>query len=99
MSKRAEEAAMTAYPPIATIPKMFTENGMLYDPNTVMREVFIKGYEQAEKDMIENAISWLKENASNYIVNCTESYPDAPFKANIGGKCWEDLRDAIKEEQ
>lgn len=52
MSKRAEEAAMTAYPPIATIPKMFTENGMLYDPNTVMREVFIKGYEQAEKDII-----------------------------------------------
>lgn len=62
MSKRAEEAAMTAYPPIATIPKMFTENGMLYDPNIVMREVFIKGYEQAEKETIERAVKWLEEN-------------------------------------
>lgn len=61
MSKRAEEEAMTAYPPIATIPKMFTENGMLYDPNTVMREVFIKGYEQAEKDMISIIESRLSE--------------------------------------
>ena len=56
------------------------------------------GYEQAEKDTIERAIAWLKANAVNYIYNYTDSYPDAPFRATIGGKCWEDLKKAMEEE-
>ena len=96
MSKRAEEAQASAILPESII-SYAKEHAVL--SGLVYREGVKFGYERAEKDTIERAISWLKENASNYIVNCTESYPDAPFKANIGGKCWEDLRDAIKEEQ
>lgn len=58
-----------------------------------------KGYEQAEKDTIERAVAWLKDNAEKYIVQTTESYPDAPFKAIIGGKCWEDLKKAMEDEK
>lgn len=61
MSKRAEELALKAYPPIATVPKMvYVKSGILYDPNALKRKEFIKCYEQAEKDTIERAIEWLK---------------------------------------
>lgn len=82
MSKRAEEAALKAYP---------------YDYPE--REGYKKGYEQAEKDTIERAVAWLKDNAEKYIAQTTESYPDAPFKAIIGGKCWDDLKKAMEEEK
>ena len=55
-------------------------------------------YEQAEKDTIERAVEWLKVHAEDYIVNMTGSYPDAPFNAIIGGKCWDELKKAMKEE-
>ena len=67
--------------------------------HTCFVDGYQQGYEQAEKDTIERAIAWLKEHANNYIVNITESYPDAPFQAKIGGKCWEDLIKAMEEEQ
>lgn len=53
MSKRAEEAALKVYP---------------YDGGTKgwicksSRPIFIKGYEQAEKETIERAVKWLEEN-------------------------------------
>ena len=47
---------------------------------------------------IEKVSEWLKDNASNYIINTTPSYPDADFSAFIGGKCWEDLKQAMKDE-
>lgn len=54
MSKRAEEAAMKAYPDYqatnATVVRGFH------------RSLFIEGYEQAEKDIIERAIDWLKNH-------------------------------------
>lgn len=43
-------------------------------------------------------IAWLKDNADNYIINTTPSYPDADFSAFVGGKCWEDLKQAMKDE-
>ena len=46
----------------------------------------------------EEMIEWLKDNASNYIINTTPSYPDADFSAFVGGKCWEDLKQAMKDE-
>lgn len=55
-------------------------------------------YEQAEKDTIERAVEWLKVHAEDYIVNMTGSYPDAPFNAIIGGKCWDELKKAMKKE-
>lgn len=54
-----------------------------------------KAVEIAREEMIE----WLKENADKYIVNTTPSYPDADFSAIIGGVCWEDLKQAMKDEQ
>ncbi len=46
----------------------------------------------------EEMIAWLKDNADNYIINTTPSYPDADFSAFVGGKCWEDLKQAMKDE-
>ena len=54
----------------------------------------LSAVEIAREEMIE----WLKDNASNYIINTTPSYPDADFSAFIGGKCWEDLKQAMKDE-
>lgn len=54
----------------------------------------LKAVEIAREEMIE----WLKENASEYIINTTPSYPDADFSAIIGGMCWEDLKQAMKDE-
>ena len=53
-----------------------------------------RAVEIAREEMIE----WLKDNASNYIINTTPSYPDADFSAFVGGKCWEDLKQAMKDE-
>lgn len=53
-----------------------------------------RAVEIAREEMIE----WLKDNASKYIINTTPSYPDADFNAIIGGKCWEDLKQAMKDE-
>ena len=65
---------------------------------STFRQGYFEGYEQAEEDTIERVITWLKANAVNYIYNCTAPYPDASFRAAIGGKCWEDLKKAMEEE-
>ena len=92
MSKRATDAAWQLYP---DYPSM---DGR-YVTQRKQRELVMEGYEQAEKDTIERAVAWLKDNAEKYIVQTTESYPDAPFKAIIGGKCWEDFKKAMKDEK
>ena len=95
MSKRAEEAASIA----AYGWQSDKEGNMTLEmfPEAFKRG-FIKGYEQAENDILDKAIGWLKIHADNYILNLTESFPDAPFKAKIGGKCWDDLIKAMEEE-
>lgn len=57
-------------------------------------EQALKAVEIAREEIYE----WLKENASKYIINTTPSYPDADFSAIIGGSCWEDLKQAIKND-
>lgn len=59
---------------------------------------FQEGYEQSEKDVLEKAIVWMKENAKKYIVDNTPTYPDAEPDIYIGGKCWEHLKQAMEEE-
>lgn len=50
---RAEEAALKAYPKIATVPKMVNvEDGTIYDANASKRKYFMQGFEQAEEDII-----------------------------------------------
>lgn len=53
MSKRAEEAALEAYP-------HYTAENITEVTNA--RHFFEKGYETAEKETIERAVAWLEEN-------------------------------------
>lgn len=48
MSKRAEEAALKAYPEKDALNKKATGH---YDPNYPRRKAYQQGYEQAEKDL------------------------------------------------
>ena len=65
MSKRADEAALKAYPEKMG---MFHEADIHYeaDLNKAARIKYIEGYEQAEKDTIERAVKWLERHADNY---------------------------------
>lgn len=47
MSKKAEEAALKAYP----YNRAYTDNDVEYDGNFCNRLPYIEGYEQAEKDL------------------------------------------------
>lgn len=95
MSKRAEKTQASAILPESII-SYAKEHAVL--SGLVYREGVKYGYEQAEKDTIERAVEWLKVHAKDYIVNMTGSYPDAPFDAIIGGKCWDELKKAMEEE-
>lgn len=96
---RAEKAALKAYP--KEDGKIWTSafGTFEFDKNAPERKAFQEGYEQAEKDTIERAVTWLKDNANKYIVDLTETYPDAPVNIIVGGKCWEDLKEYIEKEQ
>lgn len=96
MSKRAEKRGLQALPPRWR--KTKDGKGKI-DSALPVRKFYIRAYEQAEKDTIERAVAWLKDNAEKYIAQTTESYPDAPFTAIIGGKCWDDLKKAMEEEK
>lgn len=71
-------------------------NGNVWEENTpwLSPDQARRAVEIAREEMIE----WLKDNASKYIINTTPSYPDADFNAIIGGKCWEDLKQAMRDE-
>jgi len=57
MSKRAEEAALKAYPPTYTTVKRYAKRvqSELVDTHKPVRAIFQQGYEQAEKDL---ALTW-----------------------------------------
>lgn len=57
MSKRAEQAALKAYPETLG----FYGNG-----NAFARHYYVEGYEQAEKDTIKRVVKWLKDNHVQY---------------------------------
>lgn len=50
MSKRAEEAALKAYPPLS-VASVCLDGTVPVDLNTGARKRFVEGYEQAEKDL------------------------------------------------
>lgn len=87
---RAEERALEVYP-------HYTAENL--DDVIKARKFFAKGYEQAEKDTIERAVTWLKDNANKYIVDLTETYPDAPVNIIVGGICWVDLAKYLKDNE
>ena len=66
MSKRAEEKALEAYP-VKMTPLVYQDlidqfGGKTdIDVNTYPRCLFQEGYEQAEKEVIERAVAWLKD--------------------------------------
>lgn len=53
MRKRAEERALEVYP---------IESHEFHDDRYRERNAFVKGYEQAEKDMIERACNYLYDH-------------------------------------
>lgn len=85
---RAEQRALEAYPEDISYSTVLERP---FDYNGHQRMIFQKAYEQAEKDTIERCVAWLKDNANKYIVDLTETYPDAPVNIIVGGMCWEDL--------
>lgn len=71
MSKRAEQAALKAYP-VKMTPLVYQDlidqfgGKTEIDVNTYPRCLFQEGYEQAEKETIERVISWVRKNAYIY---------------------------------
>lgn len=96
MSKRAEERGLEALPPRWRKTK---DGKGKVDSALPVRRFWIRAYEQAEKDTIERAVAWLKDNANKYIVDLTETYPDAPVNIIVGGMCWEDLTKYLKDNE
>lgn len=67
MSKRAEERALEFYP----MKDYNKEPNYIHSCDSKMldevyRQVFMLGYEQAEKDTIERAVAWLETNVWEY---------------------------------
>lgn len=103
---KAEEAALKAYPkfleyyplvPSSTCgPDGFTQT--VKDHNAFGRLLFQEGYEAAEKDTIERAIAWLKENANKYIVDIGVGYGEHGRNVElvVGGMCWEHLQQELE---
>lgn len=61
MSKRADIAAMKAFPPKFTSPKRYAKRvqSEKVDTHATIRRFYQEGYEQAEKDTIERAMNVL----------------------------------------
>lgn len=69
MSKRADAAALKAYPELAA------EWMKVKTLQPMKRAIYQQGYEQAEKDTIERAIIWLKENWREYVWTTDNGIP------------------------
>lgn len=96
MSKRAEERGLEALPPRWR--KTKDGKGKI-DSALPVRKSYIRAYEQAEKDTIERAISWLKEHANKYIVDVGTGYGENGRNVEliVGGMCWEHLKKAMED--
>ncbi len=99
MSKRAEAAAMEAYPPIYTTVKRHAKRvqSERIDTHQPARAIFQQGYEKAEKDTIERAVSWLIKNA-DYYIGSMEVSRCLPIKYHVSCACWADLKAFIEED-
>lgn len=98
--KKAEEAALKAYPKKEGKVYSTAFGTWEFDQNAAERKGFQKGYEQAEKDTLERVILWLKDNANKYIVDIGFGYGEHGRNVElvVGGMCWEDLKKAMEEE-
>ena len=63
MSKKAEQAAVDAYPEFWIIHSGDKET----DLNAGARKVFAKGYEQGERVTIQEASNWIRDNGRGYV--------------------------------
>lgn len=82
MNKRVEEAALEAYP----IQDMYSS--LLDGSNKLKRDVFIKGYEQGQKETIEKALKWFNDT----------TYFGSGAGEEVKRFLMEDLRKAMEEE-
>ena len=95
MSKRAEQAALEAVP-VEDERSIFGFS--LESAYTIQRrEGFQQGYEQAEKDTIERAVSWLIKNV-DYYIGSMEVSRCLPIKYHVSCACWADLKAFMEEE-
>lgn len=83
---KAEERAKEKYP------EQDMYSAMLDGSNRLKREVYVEGYEQAEKDTIKRAAKWL-ENVSLL------DYQDEEDGTIYFGEMAKDLRKAMMEEE
>lgn len=69
MIKRAEEAAMKAFPPKFTSPKRYAKRvqSEKVDTHATIRRFYQECYEQAEKDTIERAMNVLDKQIDDLI--------------------------------
>lgn len=99
MSKRAEQAALKEYPPSYSKVNRNAKRIQSYkvDTHKPIRQIYIKGYEQAEKDTIERVVSWLIKNV-DYYIGSMEFSRCLPIKYHVSCACWADLKAFIEEE-
>ena len=78
MSNRAEKAAQKIFRPInKAVVNLVSKLELINFQNLRMEQKrqYIAGYEQAEKDTIERAIKWLKENWREYVWTTDNGIP------------------------
>ena len=90
MSKRSEEAAIKAYPINIQATRLYGD----WDINSAEREGFVKGYEQAEKDIIERVVEWLQGHSNDYIFRDVYMGKE---ELKISSQIFEDLKKAMED--
>lgn len=63
---RAEEAALNAYPKKPSVSGVSMLGNNDRDDFKFQRDIFQRGYEKAEKDIIELSANWIYNNFWNY---------------------------------
>lgn len=85
MSKRAKEAALKAYPDkVFRYKKIGDADGVMTGESVIsqqyIRDYFIEGYEQGEKETIERACKWLEQALTHGCHPCSGSRLVIEFK-------------------
>lgn len=91
MSKRAEQAALEAYPVHSVLIQPARGGGYYADGH--FRKGFIKGYKQAANDTLDRVSDWLRENIQDYLF-MSNGEPHIAINGVI-----EIMRGTIKEEE
>lgn len=89
---RAEEMALEAYPYFPTEVNLFGHKTITADGNSHYRSIFIKGYEQAEKDLGWISVKDRLPDTTEYVFTCIKmnGIPQCVgFHYYKDGKWWE----------